>query len=298
MPRVSVVIPAFNPGEHLKRSIASVQDQTFDDWEMLVVDDGGAEDLSWVDRLGDARIRRIRQANRGVSTARNVGVATASADLVAFLDQDDEWLPSKLDAQVAAMSAQPQAVLCYTGFEWVHPCDVVVHPDDLVTYRGLLVDQHICLSSTLARRDAYLAVGGHDPLLALMQDYDWFLRMTMHDDPVGVPEVLCRYHVHGGNASASSKTDYGRGHAERSASLRAHQRAAIRRGDQAAGEAAQRGLAWTDHIYGPMAYDHFRVSVRAKRPDLHHLAAAARMAPRFTGGALARSLLRGRQLSD
>jgi len=286
-PSVSVVLPAYNPGSLLHRSIDSVRAQSLTDWELLVIDDGGADDLSWVEML-DPRVRRVRQQNRGVSTARNVGVSLAAARFVAFLDQDDEWLPEKLEAQVEVMEEDDGATLCYTGFEWVHPDRVVPHDPTPVTYHGLLHDQTICLSSTMARRDTYWAVGGHDPLMALMQDYDWFLRMARLAEPVSVERILCRYHVHGGNTSDTWTTDYRRGMAERNATLRAHLRVGQRLGETGTVEAARAGIRWTSHIYGPMAYDQFRGSVRARRPSARHLAESLRMVPGYTLAAMAR----------
>ena len=118
VPRVSVVVPAYNPGDLLTRSLGSVLAQSMTDLEVVVVDDGSREPQGWVADL-DARVTYVRQDNRGVSVARNVGVATARSEWVAFLDQDDEWLPDKLAMQLDVVAAGPRAAFCCTGFDWV-----------------------------------------------------------------------------------------------------------------------------------------------------------------------------------
>ncbi len=114
MPHVSVVIPAHNPGPYLEPAVASVLSQTYQDWELLVVDDGSTEDLVWVTKM-HRRVRFLSQDNRGVSMARNLGVLEARGDLVAFLDHDD--VPTKLERQVEAMEGDGEAAaLCHTQF--------------------------------------------------------------------------------------------------------------------------------------------------------------------------------------
>ena len=95
MSEVSVVIPAYNPGSYLQSTLDSLAAQTFTAWEAVIVDDGSTEDLSWVDDY-DARVRRQRQENAGLSAARNAGISASSAPLVAFLDADDLWMTTKL----------------------------------------------------------------------------------------------------------------------------------------------------------------------------------------------------------
>lgn len=294
MARVSVVIPAYNPGSLLRRSLSSVLAQTFRDFELLIVDDGSAEDLSWVEAVEDPRVRLLRQRNRGVSVARNVAVQLAQAPLVAFLDQDDEWLPEKLAQQIDLLDQSPEAAFCYTDFDWVFPDRVIegVHHEP-VTFHGLLADQHVCLSSVIVARERYFSVGGHDPLLAQMQDFDLFLRLAMDAPaPVRTPQRLVRYHIHDFNASRDDDT----ARRERTAILQAHMRRGARRTDPAIVAACQRGLARTRELYGAQAYDNARAAVRDRkpRPALAQLARALRLDPRYVAKAIGRYLWRGR----
>jgi len=275
-PAIAVVIPAFNPGAYLQRAVASVLVQSHADWELVVVDDGGDEDLSWVGDC-DPRVRLLRQANAGVSVARNVGVAATSAPLIAFLDQDDEWLPTKLERQARAMG-DGGAALCYSAFSWVRP-DGSRDGDYTkpVTYESLLRDDHLCMSSVMVRRDLYLIAGGHDPKLAMMQDFDLFLRLLMDGAlAVGVSERLVRYYLHGANASRDYRTAY----RERTWVLRAHQRRAQRRGLPDVVAACRAGHARSRSLYGCQAYDAFRASFRgAGFPGIAHLGRSLRWQP-------------------
>lgn len=287
-----MVIPAYNPGSPLKRSIASVLAQTFRDFELLIVDDGSPEDVSWVETIDDPRVRLLRQKNRGVSVARNVAVYAAQAPLVAFLDQDDEWLPDKLSRQVDLLSRSPDAAFYYTDFEWVFSDRVIkaVHHEP-ITFHGLLADQHVCLSSVLIARDKYVSVGGHDPLLAQMQDFDLFLRLAMDAPaPVRTPQRLVRYHVHDANASRDDDT----ARRERTAILQAHMRRGKRRAEPLTVAACQVGLARTRTLYGAQAYDNARVAVRSRkpRPALVQLGRALRLDPKYVSKAVAQNIWR------
>lgn len=275
MVTVSVVVPAYNSGGLLRRAVDSVLSQTVEDLECLVVDDGSAEDLSWVAHHDDRRVHYLRQVNRGVSVARNVGVLNASGTFVAFLDQDDEWRRNKLDLQLRRLEETPGASFCYTGFDWVRPERTDPATPQAITYRGLLRDQHVCLSSVLMQRSAYLSVGGHDPLLRVMQDYDLFLRLSRFAAPAGVEESLVRYHLHDANVSA----DYRTAARERFRLIQAHRDVAERSGDQLTVDACDAGLGRTRELYGLQALDAARAAHRHSdlKGTLTHLAAAGRL---------------------
>ena len=278
MVTVSVVVPAYNSGGLLRRALGSALSQTVEDLECLVVDDGSVEDLSWVAHHDDRRVHYLRQVNRGVSVARNVGVLNASGTFVAFLDQDDEWRRNKLELQLRRLEEAPGASFCYTGFDWVRPgLTARATPQD-ITYRGLLSDQHVCLSSVLMQRSTYLSVGGHDPLLRVMQDYDLFLRLSRFAAPLGVEESLVLYHLHDANVSA----DYRTAARERFRLIQAHRDVAERSGDQLTIVACDAGLRRTRELYGLQALDAARAahssrcSGSAQPRDDHRLVAAGR----------------------
>jgi len=108
MALVSVIVPTYNRADTVKRAIASVQAQTFQDWELIVVDDGSTDDTSSVIAGLDPRMVVIRQENQGISGARNTGLTSSTGQYIAFLDSDDEWLPHHLELCIAFLRAFPE----------------------------------------------------------------------------------------------------------------------------------------------------------------------------------------------
>jgi hypothetical protein len=122
LPAISVVMPLYNKASYVLASISSVQTQSFANWEMVVVDDGSTDDsCKRVAELGDPRIRIIQQTNQGVSAARNAGILAAQSELIAFLDADDEWLPTYLDSLMALVVRYPAAGWYATSYEFNDP---------------------------------------------------------------------------------------------------------------------------------------------------------------------------------
>jgi len=117
MPLVSVVIPVYNGERFLRESLESVVAQTFQDYEIVCVDDGSTDGSCALLKQYGARVRVIQQANAGQSAARNVGVRQATGGFVAFLDQDDRWYPSKLAQQVTVLSAEPDVAMVHCNYD-------------------------------------------------------------------------------------------------------------------------------------------------------------------------------------
>jgi len=118
-PLVSVIIPTFNRAWAVGRAIDSVLEQDYRPFELIVVDDGSTDQTAEIlARYGD-QLTVVCRENRGVSAARNAGVARAQGDLIAFLDSDDFWRPQKLTVQVDFFTSRPDALICQTGEIWV-----------------------------------------------------------------------------------------------------------------------------------------------------------------------------------
>ena len=113
---ISVVIPAFNAGGFIKRTIDSVLAQTYSASEIIVVDDGSIDNTAEVVKSYGGKVRYIYQENAGDGPARNTGIAAAKGDWIAFLDHDDEWLPDKLQLQMELLSRHPDLHWCATNF--------------------------------------------------------------------------------------------------------------------------------------------------------------------------------------
>lgn len=124
---VSVIIPTYNRSSDCKIAVESVLSQTYGDVEVLVVDDGSVDDTREVVSGLDERVRYIRQANAGVSAARNAGLDAASGEYIAFLDSDDAWLPWKLEAQLSVMCAFPDAGMVWTDMKAVNESGAILY---------------------------------------------------------------------------------------------------------------------------------------------------------------------------
>ena len=197
--RVSVIIPTYNRAQLVERAIASVLRQTHPVIEVIVVDDGSTDETpARLARNGDARVKVIRQDNAGVAAARNRGIKEATGDFVSFIDSDDEWRDDKLAKQLAALSDAPSHVgLCVTGGFAV--TDGGVHerrwsPSGRL-FEPLLVENTIFAGiGALVRSCVFEAVGGFDPSLPAIEDWDWLQRVARLYDFVAVDEPLFIYH--------------------------------------------------------------------------------------------------------
>jgi len=184
--KVSVVIPLYNKAAYIRRAVDSVLAQTYQDFELIVVDDGSTDNgTEIVAAYKDPRVRLIRQANAGVSAARNRGVAEAQAELVAFLDADDEWRPWFLETVISLRQRFPEAGAFATAYE-LHDGKLPWRPNFNtgvdVSDGGLMPNYFlaacyappICSSSTMVRREVFAPVGGFPVGTPLGEDqYLW-----------------------------------------------------------------------------------------------------------------------------
>ena len=207
MPEVSVIIPAYNHGRYLSQAIQSVQEQTYRDFEIIVVDDGSTDNTRDVVVSFGHSVTYIRQENSGPSSARNSGIRAARGQYVAFLDADDRWEAAFLERMVAALHAHPAAGAVYCGFRYLDELDNplkvsvcrVVPPD---RFRSELVRQcWLSTCSVVARAQCYRECGYFDESLRACEDYDMWLRLSERYEFVGVPEVLVWYRRIGNNTT-------------------------------------------------------------------------------------------------
>lgn len=202
VPAVSVIIPTHNRAEMLRRAIASVLAQTFTDTEIIVVSDGSVDHTAEVVAFfADPRLRFLRhETARGASAARNTGLRAATGRMVAFLDDDDEWLPQKLAVQVPVLEgAGPEVGLVYCWIESVRDGQCVDRRCPTLKgdiFRQMLDRQAITNSSALlVRRDAALHIGGFDENLPRGNDGDFIRRLCRHYHVDVVPQLLVKVHV-------------------------------------------------------------------------------------------------------
>jgi glycosyltransferase involved in cell wall biosynthesis len=199
--RVSVIIAAYNYGRYLDGALDSVLAQTFPNWEAIVVDDGSTDDTSEVIRpyLADPRIRYQRTDHLGAAGARNTGIRNTCGELVAILDADDSWLPTKLERQVELFCRDAGVGVVYAGRAVI---DEQGKPEAWREHRfhrgwvlpSLFGNNFVCFSSAVIRRAALDDVGLLDMRCALSEDYDLLLRVAQRYrfDYVDEPLVVYR----------------------------------------------------------------------------------------------------------
>jgi glycosyltransferase involved in cell wall biosynthesis len=204
-PRVSVVVPTRDRPELLRRAVTAILGQTYKGpIECVVVFDQSDPELPWPDLPpGRTLVRRRNDRTPGLAGARNTGILAATGELVAFCDDDDEWLPEKLARQVARLLATPGAAVSTTGIlvRYQDRTTTRLAPTILVTHRQLLRSRLTELhpSTVLARRDRMLSqIGLVDEDLpgSYAEDYEWLLRASRYGPVLAVPEPLAVIHWH------------------------------------------------------------------------------------------------------
>ncbi|GIX49573.1 MAG: hypothetical protein KatS3mg131_3784 [Candidatus Tectimicrobiota bacterium] len=213
MVAVSVVIPVYNAERFLAETLDSVLCQSYGDFEVVLVDDGSTDAspaiaCRYQQRYPD-KVRLVRKRNGGPASARNLGIAQARGEFVAFLDADDLWLPQKLAKQVACLRAQPAEVgLVYTRavkFDaegvWLLPRAYQRPAPSGWVYRDILRCNPVPSPSVLVRRACFARVGGFDESLDIIEDQDMWARLARVFRVALVDEVLCLYREHAGGRS-------------------------------------------------------------------------------------------------
>lgn len=211
-PRVSVVITCYNYARFLPDAVESALGQTFSDLEVVLVDDGSTDDTPQVAARWrhEPRLRYVRQENAGQAAAKNRGIRLAQGSLVAFLDADDRWDPSKLARQVPHFARADVGVVYSRGLHLDATGNTrmpknpgrtrMPRAGKITTF--LLHDNMIPFSSAVVRRDLLQQIGGFDESLAMAIDWDLWLRLSLICEFAWVEERLLHYRVgHGDQMS-------------------------------------------------------------------------------------------------
>lgn len=209
-PTVSVVMAAKNYARFLPAAVESVLAQTVADWELLVVDDGSSDHTPDAVRpfLHDSRVRYFRSDRLGQPRAKNLGIGLSRGAFVAFLDADDAWQPTKLERQLAVFRERPDVGVVFCRRSLIdEEGKAVVRPGQARPLaRGrvlneMFVQNFVCFSSVVVRREVFAHVGGFDPQWDLAIDYDLWLRVAKHHAFDHVDEELVLYRTGHGNLS-------------------------------------------------------------------------------------------------
>lgn len=212
-PTVSVVMPVYNGEDYVRSAVESVLGQTFQDFELVVVDDGSKDSTPEVVKSYGGRVRYVRQENAGAAAAFNHGISVARGRYISWLSHDDEFLPEKLEEQVRAAEAVGGPAVCYTDIQFIdargevtEECDLPEHPPAELL-RNLLVAGPVTWAaySLLYDRRCVEEVGVYDLSQRLTEDADMLLRLGGRFPFVRVPRRLMRIRRHGARASLNPR---------------------------------------------------------------------------------------------
>ncbi|MDY6896820.1 MAG: glycosyltransferase [Cyanobacteriota bacterium] len=210
MPLISIIIPVYNGEKTIKETIESVLNQTFVNFELIVIDDGSQDStLNVISSIEDSRLKVFSYQNAGVAISRNRGIKRASGKFIAFLDADDLWTSDKLESQLKALQSNPQAAVAYSWVDYIDAEGEFLHSGNHIAingnaYKQLLVENVLENGSNpLIRKDALIQVGGFNQSLTPAEDWDMWLRLAAGYEFVTVPspQILYRTLSHSGSTN-------------------------------------------------------------------------------------------------
>jgi glycosyltransferase involved in cell wall biosynthesis len=209
MPKVSVIIPAYNAMQYLPETMASVMKQTYRDFEIILIDDGSSDHIrEWAETQNISQLRLISQENRGLSGARNTGIKAAKGTYLALLDADDLWEPTKLEKQVQVLDLDREAALVYTWIALVDEQGSLTgryykRLEEGNVWKPMLTSNLVgCGSVPLIRHTCLDKVGYFDEnLKSFAEDWDLWLRIARQYSFRVVKEALVYYRQRGDSAS-------------------------------------------------------------------------------------------------
>lgn len=217
MTTISVIIPAYNAEKTILKTIASVQKQTFQDLEIIVINDGSRDQtLKLLKTIPEPRLKVYSYPNRGVSIARNHGISNATGNYFSFIDADDLWTEDKLEKQLLALQQNPETGVAYSWTVYMiesleNPNNICFISDEKAAFTGNIYSKLLLKnfigngSNILARREAIESVGEFEPNLNFCEDWDYYLRLAAKWDftLVREPQILYRKTVGTATCQAS-----------------------------------------------------------------------------------------------
>jgi glycosyltransferase involved in cell wall biosynthesis len=214
---VSVIIPAFNSEKYISQAIESVLNQTYQNFELIIVNDGSTDRTEEIIQNYLNGHLYIYQKNKGVAAARNTGISASKGEYIAFLDSDDIWLPKKLELQVHYLTMHLDTDLVYADYSTFNdrgileenltlarqlprPCGYIFHT--------LLFKCFFQTSTVMIRRNVLDKVGMFDEQFFVGEDYDLWLRISAEHRIGYLPEVVAKYRQHSPSITARDLPTY------------------------------------------------------------------------------------------
>lgn len=199
-PRVSVIMSVYNGERFLREAIESIEAQTYQDWEFIIVDDGSTDGTSKIleSFAADSRIRVISQENCGLAPSLNRAISLARGEYIARQDADDVSLAERLERQVVFLDERPGVGLVGCWTDWMDEAGEILmvfeYPTDNITIQQQLLEQN-CFThgAVMMRKTAFHAVGGYCEQFLLAQDYELWLRFSENYEVANLPLMLYRY---------------------------------------------------------------------------------------------------------
>ncbi|WP_405420009.1 glycosyltransferase family 2 protein [Marinobacter flavimaris] len=199
-PLVSIVTPTYNRSDFLPEAIESVLSQTYENLELIIVDDGSTDDTQALveSYQKDPRIRYFYQSNQGQSAARNRGIAESRGDFICFLDSDNAWVPHKLERSLLAFERFPEAQVVYGDNILIDENSVEIGRNNMRRHSGkitdrLLNDNFVSMNTTMTRRQCFDEMGGFNEADRIAEDYELWLRFSTKFEFRYIPELLGFY---------------------------------------------------------------------------------------------------------
>ena len=217
MPYVSIIMPTFNSHQWISESIQSVLGQSFDNWELIIVNDGSTDNSVEIIQtyLNDKRIKLLHQKNLGPANARNYGISKCNGEFIAFLDSDDIWLHEKLQIQLQFFESNPHIGLVYSNYNlfydnpkltlplrqsnWFH-----TWPDN----HRLLVYDFIGILTVVVRSSIIKKLGGFNENLFGTEDWDLWIKVAQFYKISKIEKVTASYRVHPDGLSQTAQNHF------------------------------------------------------------------------------------------
>lgn len=209
MPKVSVIIPAYNAMVYLPETLESALAQTFTDFEILLINDGSSDEIvEWASQIQDARVQLISQKNQGLPGARNTGIWYSKGEYLAFLDADDIWESTKLEKQVQCLDQDLSIGLVSSWISNIDENGIFLGYPNVPQSKGIELKQELftfnnilCGSTPLVRRCCFEKAGFFERSLSAAEDWDMWLRIARYYSISVIQEPLVRYRRHSNSMS-------------------------------------------------------------------------------------------------
>jgi glycosyltransferase involved in cell wall biosynthesis len=210
---ISIITPTYNREKFLPAAIDSVLNQTYKNFELIIVDDGSTDNtpalmVTYLEK--DSRIKYLQQANQGQSVARNYALSIANGDFICFLDSDNYWPEDKLERSIRAFESHPEVDIVYGDCITIDEQGNELHRNNMRRHSGniaalLLKDNFVSMNTTMTRRKCFDEMGGMSGKRRVADDYDLWLKFSARFQFLYIPEFLAYYRVMENQISTNKK---------------------------------------------------------------------------------------------